>query len=64
MCVRYYVEEDTAKAIQKVIRDLDRKLALETGDVHPSEQAVVLTGKVNNRKWQRAVFFDICPFLK
>lgn len=45
MCGRYYVDEDTAKEIQKVIRDLDRKLALEAGDVHPSEQAVVLTGK-------------------
>lgn len=45
MCGRYYVDEDTAKEIQKVIRDLDRKLALEADDVHPSEQAVVLTGK-------------------
>ena len=44
MCGRYYVDEDTEKEIQKVIRDLDRKLALEAGDVHPSEQAVVLTG--------------------
>ena len=45
MCGRYYVDEDTAKEIRKVIRDLERKLALEAGDVHPSEQAVVLTGK-------------------
>lgn len=45
MCGRYYVDEATAKEIQKVIRDLDRKLALEAGDVRPSEAAVVLTGK-------------------
>ena len=45
MCGRYYVDEDTEKEIRKVIQDLDRKLALEAGDVHPSEQAVVLTGK-------------------
>lgn len=45
MCGRYYVDEDTAKEIQEVIRDLDRKLALEAGDVRPSEPAVVLTGK-------------------
>ena len=41
MCGRYYVDEDTAKEIQKVIRDLDRKLVLKAGDVYPSEQAVV-----------------------
>ena len=29
MCGRYYVDEDTAKEIRKVIRDLERKLALE-----------------------------------
>lgn len=45
MCGRYYVDESTAKEIQKVIRDLDQKFALEAGDVRPSEPAVVLTGK-------------------
>lgn len=45
MCGRYYVDENTAKEIQKVVQNLDSKMAFEAGDVHPSEKPLVLTGK-------------------
>lgn len=44
MCGRYYVDMDTEKEIRIVIRDPEQKISLEAGDVHPSEQALVLTG--------------------
>ena len=34
MCGRYYVDDETAREIEKLVRDLDRKLQIErTGDV-------------------------------
>ena len=43
MCGRYYVDEETAREIEKVVRDLDRKLQIErTGDIRPSDAALVL----------------------
>lgn len=45
MCGRYYVDDETAKEIEKVIRDLDRKLKLERiGDICPSQRAGVIRG--------------------
>lgn len=45
MCGRYYVDDETAKEIEKVIRDLDRKLKLERiGDIKPSQRAGVIRG--------------------
>lgn len=45
MCGRYYVDDETAKEIEKVIRDLDRKLKLERiGDIYPSQRAGVIRG--------------------
>ena len=38
MCGRYYVDDETAREIEKLVRDLDRKLQTErTGDVGPSK---------------------------
>ncbi len=55
MCGRYYVDDDTAREIEKVIRQVDEKLqresragvstnapGLSAGDIHPTELAPVL----------------------
>ena len=46
MCGRYYVDDETAREIEKLVRDLDRKLQIErTGDVFPSQKAAVIKGQ-------------------
>lgn len=46
MCGRYYVDDGTAKEIEKVVREVDVMLKKERGgDVYPSQSAAVLTGK-------------------
>lgn len=45
MCGRYYVDEITEKEIRKVIAAADHQMKLKTGDIHPSDRAVVITGK-------------------
>lgn len=53
MCGRYYVDDDTAEEIEKVIRLVDAKVNgklpvmehIHRGDVHPSEIAPVLLKK-------------------
>ena len=50
MCGRYYVDDETAKEIEKIIRIVDEKsketavgrVELRTGDIHPAEYAPVL----------------------
>ena len=43
MCGRYYVDDDTAKEIEKFVRDLDKKLvAAGKKDVYPSSMTAVL----------------------
>ncbi len=41
MCGRFYIDDETAREIEKIARKIDRKNA-KTGDVHPSEPALVL----------------------
>ncbi len=41
MCGRFYVDDETAREMEKIARKIDRKMA-KTGDVHPSEPALVL----------------------
>ena len=49
MCGRYYVDDETAREIEKLVRDLDRKLQIErTGDVFPSQNAMILKGEGNH----------------
>ena len=49
MCGRYYVDDETAREIEKLVRDLDRKLQIErTGDVFPSQNAIILKGEGNH----------------
>ena len=44
MCGRYYVDDETSREIEKIVRKLDQRLKIEHGqDIHPSESAVVLT---------------------
>ena len=46
MCGRYYVDDETAREIEKLVRDLDRKLQIErTGDVFPAQNATIIKGK-------------------
>lgn len=46
MCGRYYVDDETAREIEKVVREVDAKLKKDRrGDVFPSQGAAVLTGK-------------------
>ena len=49
MCGRYYVDDETAREIEKIVRNLDRKLHMElTGDIRPSQSAAVIRGKEEN----------------
>ena len=46
MCGQYYVDDETAREIEKIVRDLDRKLHVErTGDIRPSQRAAVIKGE-------------------
>lgn len=57
MCGRYYVDDDTAKEIKKLVRRIDADLSrVHSGDVYPSHSAMVLTGKsshlsANTMQW-------------
>ncbi|MEY8285236.1 SOS response-associated peptidase [Lachnospiraceae bacterium 50-23] len=51
MCGRYYVDDETAREIEKVVREVDAKLRKEKmGDIYPSQAAAVLTGKPSGLK--------------
>lgn len=63
MCGRYYVDDDTAREIEKLVRQVDEKMRqtaaagihLQAKDIHPSEMAPVIVS--DNRslcyRWQR-----------
>ena len=61
MCGRYYVNDDTAREIKNLVRQVDEKIRkaenihLKAGDIHPSEIAPVIAADNNNLccKWQR-----------
>lgn len=43
MCGRYYIDDETAGEIEKLVKDLDRKSGWTVpGDVRPSEEAMVV----------------------
>ena len=49
MCGRYYVDDETAREIEKLVRELDRKLKIErTGDVFPSQNAMIIKREGNH----------------
>lgn len=41
MCGRFYIDDETTREIEKIARRIDSKIA-KTGDVHPSEPALIL----------------------
>lgn len=41
MCGKFYIDDETAREIEKIARRIDSKMA-KTGDVHPSEPALIL----------------------
>lgn len=63
MCGRYYVDDDTAREIEKVIRQVDEKLkrqaennmTLQPRDIHPTDMALILAASNGGLccKWQR-----------
>ena len=61
MCGRYYVDDETAREIEKLIRQVDEKIQkaenihLQVGDIHPSEIAPVIVADHNDLccRWQR-----------
>lgn len=43
MCGRYYVDDETANEINKIVKNIDKKLKLpRSGDIYPSEPAAVM----------------------
>ncbi len=63
MCGRYYVDEETAGEIQRLVRTLDRKLRLgNTGDVVPSQYADVLRGKDGGSLTDEKMFWGFPRF--
>lgn len=49
MCGRYYISDDTAGEMEKIVQDLDRKLAVcHSGDVCPSGMGTVLVQPENS----------------
>lgn len=61
MCGRYYVDDETAREIEKLVRQVDEKLQkaenihLKAGDIHPSEVAPVIVAVQDDLccRWQR-----------
>ncbi len=46
MCGRYFVNDETAREIEKLAHQIDEKLRVEKGrDIHPSDMAPVLVQK-------------------
>ena len=63
MCGRYYVDDDTAREIEKLVRQVDERMRqapaagspLQAKDIHPSEVAPVLAAEGQNLccRWQK-----------
>lgn len=47
MCGRYYVDDETAKEIELLVRETDKRVQdlKRSGDMHPADYAVVITGQ-------------------
>lgn len=57
MCGRYYVDDETAREIEKLVRQLDRKIAtVEKKDVFPSQKATVIRGKEQSLNTEQMVW--------
>ncbi len=50
MCGRYYIDDETAREIEKLVREVDRNLQNQKkGDVYPEQEATVLHGSGSHR---------------
>ena len=71
MCGRYYVDDETAKEIEKIVRSVDEKLKKEAAqsskhpikDIHPTECAPVLVASAGGfrcelKRWGFPGFMD------
>ncbi len=60
MCGRYYVDDETVKAIEQLVKDIDDRLrnGLPGRDIHPTDTAPVLAQRGNGVQvsWQRFGF--------
>lgn len=58
MCGRYYVDDETSREIEKIVKKLDQRLKIEHGqDIHPSESAVVLTNEFSPTWFTKNIIF-------
>lgn len=63
MCGRYYIDDETAREIEKLVRQVDERMKqapaadslIQAQDIHPSETAPVLTAEGQDLccRWQR-----------
>lgn len=57
MCGRYYVDDETAREIEKLVETVSDRLRIERpgGDIHPTDEAPVLAAgdKTLHLEWQR-----------
>lgn len=57
MCGRYYVDDETAREIEKLVKEMGsrERWSRLPGDIHPAEEAPVLTARENkvSLAWQR-----------
>ena len=48
MCGRYYIDDETAREIERLVASIDKEMHhKKTGDIRPSEQALVLKSSGN-----------------
>lgn len=58
MCGNYYTDDDTAKKIEKLVRQVNEKMRkaesihLQGGDIPPSEMAPVITVDNNDLRYR------------
>jgi putative SOS response-associated peptidase YedK len=50
MCGRYYADDDTAREIEKIVRNIDNRLNAETkyGEIYPTNNVMVLKNEDSN----------------
>lgn len=57
MCGRYYVDDETAQAIEKLVRELGGKIRdIPRGDIHPTQQAPVMMAR------NQEISVELCPW--
>ncbi len=47
MCGRYYVDDETAREIEKIVRQVNDKLMKERREVYPAAKASVILSGIN-----------------